>query len=1235
MAYISGSLKGAPKSLVEFPGVLLPAFQSTLVALQEMIKTEDLPFTELLIPGTNTADVPPPAYAIEKGFAYDISCLANKGSKLILDVAHDFDAMVAEVRTRTSLDDMQASAFVSALTQSFALIQGPPGTGKSYTGVALMRALLANKDSASLGPIITVAQTSHALDQLLESLLDAGVTQIIRMGQFSKSDRLRNLNLRCVAEQVTQTRAEKSAWGKTRSATEAEARAINELLHSISQIESAAGVERYLEANFPEHGAQMFGGIDDEGFEAVNYGPGYSLHAWLSASVTVADLSDRPLEELFEINIHETSPYERRRLWNYWMQDCSGRLHGQLRIALQAYGELKQELTKISNDKDLRVLSQADVVGVTTAGLARNLNLFRKLGSRILLIEEAAEILESHTLSAMLPSLEHCIQIGDHLQLRPRVANYELSIDNPKSHYAMDISLFERLIHPAQNDRPLPYTTLNIQRRMHPSISSLIGSLYPNLQDHPRVVEHPQVMGIRHRLWWLDHNHREDARDAFSNSFTNTFEVEFCAGLISHLVRQGIYHPADIAVLTPYLGQLRALRARLRTSFAIEIDSRDQDELDLDHKGGVLDDDDDDDDDDDGDVTSVATRMAPLTEKIRLATVDNFQGEEAKVVIVSLVRSNEERNAGFLKTPNRINVLLSRAQHGMYVLGNKETQRSSSPMWQKVTDKFQEAGAIGNSLDLDCPRHPDMMISVSEPDDFASAAPEAGCSKSCSLPMVCGHQCPKKCHSDTLHKVTVCTEPSDHILSCGHKAGTVCSEKLPTKCTKLISGIQVELPCGHTKTSLPCWQQQQPDNERNESMGEASLNKDPYVFLSCRHFFPASAMDKHMKMGDYYDLDHASRPSKTKLLDDVELATSIPGCPTCGKAVDNIGRYSRCVKAARLGVSAKKIVESIEKTHKLMHGRAISAINSLKATVATAAIPQQAIALCGEREQQLAEVFKLDKSMNTMRYEAVDHVRKEIYRWGSIVQNMTKPFDVLRERMKAKIQDDALNENTLHYLPQLAGLLMLPAALIELCDLAIITDVVARAEKKKGQNSQGLRVDFKTNRVKCERLIQQAKETTMMVQQVQGMAIWAQYALLESRVGAPEHSMSNRDLDAEAAIRIADAEELVSDFNFPADKREDGIDLHHAREAMQKVRQPGHMNVPVITEVGLPEVVPRSRWFRYVNSHVFAGHEEDGDDAVCYHCGECVTDEDAGDEESEGSDTSVGDDEDSLISPSH
>jgi superfamily I DNA and/or RNA helicase len=51
-----------------------------------------------------------------------------------------------------------------------------------------------------------------------------------------------------------------------------------------------------------------------------------------------------------------------------------------------------------------------------------------------------------------------------------------------------------------------------------------------------------------------------------------------------------------------------------------------------------------------------------------------YAGEEAKVVIISLVRCNSEGKAGFLSTTNRINVLLSRAQHGMYLIGNAGAQ---------------------------------------------------------------------------------------------------------------------------------------------------------------------------------------------------------------------------------------------------------------------------------------------------------------------------------------------------------------------------------------------------------------------------------------------------------------------------------------------------------------------------------------------------------------------------------
>src|SRR5258708_2330707 len=102
---------------------------------------------------------------------------------------------------------------------------------------------------------------------------------------------------------------------------------------------------------------------------------------------------------------------------------------------------------------------------------------------------------------------------------------------------------------------------------------------------------------------------------------------------------------------------------------------------------------------------------------LRIATVDNFQGEEAKVIIVSLVRSNKEKKVGFLRTTNRINVLLSRAQHGMYLIGNTDTY-SNVPMWAQVLHMLQATDSVGKAIGLCCPRHLDTEMQAFEPIDF-------------------------------------------------------------------------------------------------------------------------------------------------------------------------------------------------------------------------------------------------------------------------------------------------------------------------------------------------------------------------------------------------------------------------------------------------------------------------------------------------------------------------------------
>ena len=215
--------------------------------------------------------------------------------------------------------------------------------------------------------------------------------------------------------------------------------------------------------------------------------------------------------------------------------------------------------------------------------LARNIKLLQHVRAKVMLCEEAGEVLEIHILTAFLPEVEHAILIGNHEQLRPQINNYELQYDNPwGKRYSLNISLFEHLVKPQMGNLWIPLSTLKTQWRIHPSISELVRvPLYSDLQDHPSVSEYLRVDGMQDRLYWLNHQEKEDLQtvQAISLFRINTFKVDMIAALISHLVRQGTYESEDIAVITLYLGQLQKIRKRLANFFEIVVEDWDQEEL--------------------------------------------------------------------------------------------------------------------------------------------------------------------------------------------------------------------------------------------------------------------------------------------------------------------------------------------------------------------------------------------------------------------------------------------------------------------------------------------------------------------------------------------------------------------------------------------------------------------------------------------------------------------------------
>ncbi len=816
--FVTGT-KG-PQSLVEFPGILLPSFGPTLKVLQQMNRRGDLPFSEFIASTTGTQgviNVPPPAYSLQPGFRFDLAAITN-GEHLTLSPSEKFDFSALE--QNSTLDDAQQTALVDALTRRLALIQGPPGTGKSFTGVALVKVLLQNREKAELGPLICVCYTNHALDQLLEHLLADGVEQIVRMGSRSKSEKLQDLNLRAIAQKADDTKTEKTTRYKCQRKLETDVEMIRGLLDDLKHSKSVSSVRAYLQTYHYQHYQELFG-EDDDGWQTVHHRPENIISDWIRrGSFQHHRRTARQVGDLLEADLEKISATERECLYQHWVSDIANIHMENLMNLLESYRLTKEELDQCHRELDLRCLEQANVIGVTTSGLARNVDVLRRLPSKVLLCEEAGEVLEAHTLTALLPSIEHAILIGDHEQLRPQIQNYELQHDNPRGEkFSLDISLFERLVRPDEDGLQIPFSSLQTQRRMHPSIANLVrDTLYPHLLDYPAVSDYPNVLGLRKRRFWFDHQEPEAGADdsqPMSGSKSNDFEVEMTAALLSHLVRQGVYQSDDIAVLTPYLGQLQKLRKRLSSSFEIVVGDRDAEQLE---KEGL-------------EATSrslevSSTRKSTLLKALRLATVDNFQGEEAKVVVISLVRSNKAGNCGFLRTSNRINVLLSRARHGMYLIGNSQTY-GHVPMWAKVLEILENDGDIGKSLGLCCPRHPDISIEVSTPDDFVRLAPEGGCKAKCTLRLSCGHSCVNKCHSEPLHNAVVCLEPCPRSMpKCDHPCSRRCGEPCKSKCEYPVSNVK--LPCGHNMDKLDCWKAQ----DASSVYCKKKVNK---VVPNCQH----------------------------------------------------------------------------------------------------------------------------------------------------------------------------------------------------------------------------------------------------------------------------------------------------------------------------------------------------------------------------------------------------------------
>ncbi|KAG2495159.1 hypothetical protein HYH03_006767 [Edaphochlamys debaryana] len=236
--------------------------------------------------------------------------------------------------------------------------------------------------------------------------------------------------------------------------------------------------------------------------------------------------------------------------------------------------------------------------------------------------------------------------------------------------------------------------------------------------------------------------------------------------------------------------------------------------------------------DDEGPALPPGARIVDVREGVRVATVDNFQGEEATVVLLSTVRNNPDGRIGFLAMANRVNVMLSRAKHGMVVLGHEPTLRAGgerrggrrggggagagggggvggTSMWCQVLDQLHREGCVAPCVRIKCANH-GTELDIPGPSDFRRLAGDGGCGLPCGQALPCGHSCPRRCHADDrAHALTRCTRPCARLHAvCGHPCGRLCSEACG-RC-EAVQREPVRLDCGHEAAGVVCWQRFEP-----------------------------------------------------------------------------------------------------------------------------------------------------------------------------------------------------------------------------------------------------------------------------------------------------------------------------------------------------------------------------------------------------------------------------------------
>ena len=345
----------------------------------------------------------------------------------------------------------------------------------------------------------------------------------------------------------------------------------------------------------------------------------------------------------------------------------------------QKMDRLKSRAAEIELRINAELFGEARVIACTLVGSAHHLLEGMKFGT--LFIDEAAQALEAACWIPMKRA-SRVILAGDHCQLPPTV----------KSIAALRAGLGKTLMERIAENKPEVVTLLKIQYRMNDEIMRFSSDwFYGGKVESAPQIKYRSVLDYDHPITWIDTSNEEnqitiEGEDAPEDSASTSSSVSaanqnsdlnFKEQFVGESFGRINKAEAELTLLTlaeyfTKIGKQRVLEERIDVGIISPYRAQVQYLKKLIKKYEFF---------------------KPYRRLISVNTVDGFQGQERDVILISLVRSNDEGQIGFLKDLRRMNVAMTRARMKLIVLGNKDTM-TKHPFYKKLWEYVE---AINNN----------------------------------------------------------------------------------------------------------------------------------------------------------------------------------------------------------------------------------------------------------------------------------------------------------------------------------------------------------------------------------------------------------------------------------------------------------------------------------------------------------------------------------------------------------